>query len=418
MARDPALAAARCSQDWTTPSSTSSPSACALGSSRPTSSSAAPGIRATDLADHRRPRQLDRAPTTAGGERHRAAHAQGRRDRRAGRDHRRASARPRSWRACARRRSSSTPRTSPSLARRFPQILINVIQTQRERLFRASARSAALFSGSVRSTAGRGGEEVGLVAGPSLTGVVGPLVAAAQMASTRPVTFLDRSLSFAGALTASDELASENATVLIPGDLDPENARPSCSTRSIAWSPWPGTPRRWSCSDASRPPRAGRNLEVDPRQRGGAGREPRLVARLPQARRPRLPAPAGLPAGGRRPRLGRAAPDPHEARRRARRRRREGLRARGRAAGARGGGLHRRLRRREQHRRLRRDPRGARLRRAGDRRAVSPDLQRGAARQALRRRVRWRDGRRGGADGAAQGGDRGALLLPHERSRS
>ena len=38
------------------------------------------------------------------------------------------------------------------LARRFPQILINVIQMQRERLFRASARSAAILSGSVRST--------------------------------------------------------------------------------------------------------------------------------------------------------------------------------------------------------------------------------------------------------------------------
>src|SRR5579864_5923764 len=108
------------------------------------------------------------------------------------------------------------------LARRFPQILINVIQMQRERLFRASARSAALLSGSVRSTAGRGGEEVGLVAGQSLTGVIAPLVAAAQMASARPVTLLDRSLSFAGALTASDELASDNATVLIPGGLEPE----------------------------------------------------------------------------------------------------------------------------------------------------------------------------------------------------
>ena len=61
-----------------------------------------------------------------------------------------------------------------SLARQFPQILINVIQTQRERLFRASARSAALFSGSVRSSAGRGGEEVGVVAGQSLTSVVAP----------------------------------------------------------------------------------------------------------------------------------------------------------------------------------------------------------------------------------------------------
>ena len=109
------------------------------------------------------------------------------------------------------------------LARRFPQILINVVQTQRERLFRASARSAALFSGSVRSSASRGGEEVGLVAGQSLADVVAPLVAAAKMASTREVTFLDRSLSFAGALTASDELATEKGTVLIPGDLEPEN---------------------------------------------------------------------------------------------------------------------------------------------------------------------------------------------------
>src|ERR1700751_2264626 len=32
------------------------------------------------------------------------------------------------------------------LAERFPRILINVIHTQRERLFRASAHSAALFS--------------------------------------------------------------------------------------------------------------------------------------------------------------------------------------------------------------------------------------------------------------------------------
>jgi predicted acylesterase/phospholipase RssA/CRP-like cAMP-binding protein len=110
-----------------------------------------------------------------------------------------------------------------ALARRFPQILINVIQTQRERLFRASARSAAVFSGSVRSSAGRGGEEVGLVAGPSLAGVVGPLVAAAKMASTRQVAYLDRALSVAGALTASDELAAAKGTVLLPGDLEPEN---------------------------------------------------------------------------------------------------------------------------------------------------------------------------------------------------
>jgi predicted acylesterase/phospholipase RssA len=106
------------------------------------------------------------------------------------------------------------------LARRFPQILINVIQTQRERLFRASAQSAALFSASARSTASQRGEEVGIVASPSMSAVVERLLAAARSASPRPVEVIDRSLSFAGALTASDELKSDNATVLILGDLD------------------------------------------------------------------------------------------------------------------------------------------------------------------------------------------------------
>ncbi|MBV9606657.1 MAG: patatin-like phospholipase family protein [Solirubrobacterales bacterium] len=108
-----------------------------------------------------------------------------------------------------------------TLAGRFPRILINVIHTQRERLFRASARSAALFSASVRSSSNRG-EEIGLIAGPSLKGVIPGLIAAARMASAQPVTVADRSLSFAGALTASDELATENATVLIPSEFDPD----------------------------------------------------------------------------------------------------------------------------------------------------------------------------------------------------
>jgi NTE family protein len=107
------------------------------------------------------------------------------------------------------------------LAARFPRILINVIQSQRERLFRASARSAALFSASVRSSSTRG-EEIGLIAGPSLSGVIGRIVAASRIASARPVTVLDRSLSLAGALTASGELASEHDTVLIPSAFDPE----------------------------------------------------------------------------------------------------------------------------------------------------------------------------------------------------
>ena len=107
------------------------------------------------------------------------------------------------------------------LASRFPQILINVVQTQRERLFRASARSGALFSASVRSSSTRG-EEIGVIAGPSLKGVVPHLVATARTASARPVTVLDRSLSLAGALTASGELAGKNATVLIPSEFDPD----------------------------------------------------------------------------------------------------------------------------------------------------------------------------------------------------
>jgi predicted acylesterase/phospholipase RssA/CRP-like cAMP-binding protein len=107
------------------------------------------------------------------------------------------------------------------LAERFPRILLNVIHTQRERLARASAHSAALFSATARSSSKRG-EEIGIIAGPSMKGVVSQLVAAARLASPRPVTMADRSLSFAGALTASEELARQSDTVLIPSELDPD----------------------------------------------------------------------------------------------------------------------------------------------------------------------------------------------------
>ena len=108
-----------------------------------------------------------------------------------------------------------------ALAARFPQILVNVIQSQRERLFRASARSAALFSASARSNSNRG-EEIGIVAGASLRGTISAIAAAARAASPHPVTVLDRSLSFAGALARSDDLASVSDTVLIPSAFDPE----------------------------------------------------------------------------------------------------------------------------------------------------------------------------------------------------
>ncbi len=98
------------------------------------------------------------------------------------------------------------------LARRFPQILVNLIRTQRERLFRVNARSAETERG----------EEIALVAGPSLLGTVGPLVSGARAASPRPIIFLDRKLSFAGALTAADDLVAQHGTVLIPAELEPE----------------------------------------------------------------------------------------------------------------------------------------------------------------------------------------------------
>src|ERR1700761_332338 len=79
------------------------------------------------------------------------------------------------------------------LAEQFPRILINVIHTQRDRLARASANSAALFSATARSSSNRG-EEIGIVAGPSLKGVVNQLLAAAGLASPHPVTVADRSL--------------------------------------------------------------------------------------------------------------------------------------------------------------------------------------------------------------------------------
>lgn len=102
------------------------------------------------------------------------------------------------------------------LAQRYPQILINVVRNQRERLFLANARSAEKERG----------EEIGLVTGPSVSDVIGVLVGAARAATTRPVTILDRRLSFAGALTAADDLAGRHGTVLIPSNFDAATLEP------------------------------------------------------------------------------------------------------------------------------------------------------------------------------------------------
>ncbi len=97
------------------------------------------------------------------------------------------------------------------LAERHPSMLVNLVRTQRERLSRAGARTAEKDLG----------EEIALVVGPSLGGLLGPLVIGARMASPRPVSYLSRDMSFAGALTAADDAATQSGTVIIPGELDP-----------------------------------------------------------------------------------------------------------------------------------------------------------------------------------------------------
>jgi predicted acylesterase/phospholipase RssA/CRP-like cAMP-binding protein len=98
------------------------------------------------------------------------------------------------------------------VAERHPQVLFNIVRTLRERFSRASAQSAEEELG----------EEIALVAGPSLKDAIGLIVGAAATATPRPVTFLDKQLSTAGALTEAEHRAAEHATVLIPAELDPK----------------------------------------------------------------------------------------------------------------------------------------------------------------------------------------------------
>ena len=59
------------------------------------------------------------------------------------------------------------------VAQLFPQILIDLVDTQRERMFRANARSAEVERG----------EEIALISGPSMRHMIGRLVSAARVAS-------------------------------------------------------------------------------------------------------------------------------------------------------------------------------------------------------------------------------------------
>ena len=99
-----------------------------------------------------------------------------------------------------------------ALAQRYPAILVNLIRIQSERLVLANARRVEHERG----------ETVALLSSPALAATATRVAELAQRVSPRPVIWLDRRLSFAGTLTAADDLTNEHATVLLPGELDPE----------------------------------------------------------------------------------------------------------------------------------------------------------------------------------------------------
>lgn len=98
------------------------------------------------------------------------------------------------------------------LMQRAPQTMLGVVRALHGRLAHAHARSVE----------GQQGETVALVVGASLRRAVPGLLTAAQSASPRPITSLDRQFSFAGAVTAADDLVSSHRTVLLPVELDAE----------------------------------------------------------------------------------------------------------------------------------------------------------------------------------------------------
>ena len=297
------------------------------------------------------------------------------------------------------------------LAQRYPAILVNLIRIQSERLVIANARRVEHERG----------ETVALLSSPALAATATRVAELAQRVSPRPVIWLDRRLSFAGTLTAADDLTDEHATVLLPGELDPETMtllldevdRVVALVGSARDAERLGALARDSkgrgaqveivllgeeAVAASREWPAGAPIRVVRTCPRGdhAGQAPGSSAMPPPMTTPGSPPqtePGPSPAGRMPPptRLAGAPPHPHQAGARAGRRRREGVCPRGRAAGAGGGRLRGGLCVGQQHRRDRRRLRGARDGRRGDRRHPARRLrrrQRGAAVQNLDGRQR------------------------------
>ncbi len=103
-----------------------------------------------------------------------------------------------------------------ALAADAPQLVINALRGHQGRLEHARARSAERELG----------ETVAIAAAGPLRRVVPRLVAAARMVSPRPVTSLDRDFSFAGALTAADDLVASHGTVLLGAELEAATIAP------------------------------------------------------------------------------------------------------------------------------------------------------------------------------------------------
>jgi NTE family protein len=96
------------------------------------------------------------------------------------------------------------------LANREPQILTNMVRLMRSHLMRAHEQAES-----------RRGEQVALAFADSVAALRLPLVSAATRASPRPLTALDRELSFAGSVVAADQIASGGGTVVLYADVDP-----------------------------------------------------------------------------------------------------------------------------------------------------------------------------------------------------
>jgi predicted acylesterase/phospholipase RssA len=96
------------------------------------------------------------------------------------------------------------------LASREPRILTNMVRLMRSHLTRAHEQADS-----------RRGEQIALAFADSVAALRRPLVSAATRASPRPVTALDRELSFAGSVVTADHIALDGVTVILNSDFDP-----------------------------------------------------------------------------------------------------------------------------------------------------------------------------------------------------